>query len=187
MNKHIVKYLLALATIAFVGGGCNVDDYNEEYLDGFNPDKEITDVQVLKYTMTDADYASVASNAANKAIAEAAGPDAVAALAAVGTAKCFSEAASATTYLPAFLAAGYDSYLSNGSTVTVTYKNQRGEISEAITGIASASTYELKAADYEVAWGEEITADYFTPGKPAANYLPRILKEAVKNLSLIHI
>ena len=84
MNKHIVKYLLALATIAFVGGGCNVDDYNEEYLDGFNPDKEITDVQVLKYTMTDADYASVASNAANKAIAEAAGPDAVAALAAVG-------------------------------------------------------------------------------------------------------
>ena len=32
MNKHIVKYLLALATIAFVGGGCNVDDYNEEYL-----------------------------------------------------------------------------------------------------------------------------------------------------------
>ena len=40
MNKHIVKYLLALATIAFVGGGCNVDDYNEEYLDGFNPDKE---------------------------------------------------------------------------------------------------------------------------------------------------
>lgn len=181
MNKHIVKYLLALATIAFVGGGCNVDDYNEEYLDGFNPDKEITDVQVLKYTMTDADYASVASNAANKAIAEAAGPDAVAALAAVGTAKCFSEAASATTYLPAFLAAGYDSYLSNGSTVTVTYKNQRGEISEAITGIASASTYELKAADYEVAWGEDITADYFTPGKPAANYLPRILKEAVKN------
>ena len=131
--------------------------------------------------MTDADYASVASNAANKAIAEAAGPDAVAALAAVGTAKCFSEAASATTYLPAFLAAGYDSYLSNGSTVTVTYKNQRGEISEAITGIASASTYELKAADYEVAWGEDITADYFTPGKPAANYLPRILKEAVKN------
>jgi len=84
MNKHIVKYLLALATIAFVGGGCNVDDYNEEYLDGFNPDKEITDVQVLKYTMTDADYASVASNAANKAIAEAAGPDAVAAPAAAG-------------------------------------------------------------------------------------------------------
>ena len=84
MNKHIVKYLLALATIAFVGGGCNVDDYNEEYLDGFNPDKEITDVQVLKYTMTDADYASVASNAANKAIAEAAGPDAVAGPAAPG-------------------------------------------------------------------------------------------------------
>ena len=145
MNKHIVKYLLALATIAFVGGGCNVDDYNEEYLDGFNPDKEITDVQVLKYTMTDADYASVASNAANKAIAEAAGPDAVAALAAVGTAKCFSEAASATTYLPAFLAAGYDSYLSNGSTVTVTYKNATN-LAEEVVKLAAAETYTVSGA-----------------------------------------
>lgn len=181
MNKHIVKYLLALATVAFVGGGCNVDDYNTEYLDGFDPNPGVTDVQVIKHEMTDSDYSGVASSAANKAIAEAAGPDAVAALAAVGTAKCFSEAASATTYLPAFLAEKYGTYLDNGSTVTVTYKNQRGEISEAITGIASASTYELKAADYEVAWGEEITADYFTPGKPAANYLPRILKEAVPN------
>ena len=168
MNKHIVKYLLALATIAFVGGGCNVDDYNEEYLDGFNPDKEITDVQVLKYTMTDADYASVASNAANKAIAEAAGPDAVAALAAVGTAKCFSEAASATTYLPAFLAAGYDSYLSNGSTVTVTYKNATN-LAEEVVKLAAAETYTVSGADYQSVWGET-PANYFTPEKPLASY-----------------
>lgn len=181
MNKHIAKYLLALATVALVGGGCNVDDYNTEYLDGFDPNPGITDVQALRLTLADADYASIATNDTNKAIAAAAGPEAAAALAAVGTAKCFSEAASATTYLPAFLAKNYDSYLDNGSTITVTYKNQRGEISEAITGIASASTYELKAADYVVAWGEELTADYFTPSKPAANFLPRILKEAVPN------
>lgn len=179
MNKHIVKYLLALASIALVGGGCNVDDYNEAYLDGFNPNPEITDIQNLRYTLTDADYVSVASNASNKAIAEAAGEDAVAALAAVGTAKCFSEAATAATYLPAFVSQAYNSYLSNGSTVTVTYKNQRGEISQTITGIASASTYKVKAEDYQLAWGEEVTANYFTPAKPAANYLPRILKDAM--------
>lgn len=176
MNKHIVKYLLVLATIAFAGGGCNVDDYNEEYLDGFNPDKEITDVQVLKYTMTDADYASVASNAANKAIAEAAGPDAVAALAAVGTAKCFSEAASATTYLPAFLAAGYDSYLSNGSTVTVTYKNAT-DLAEEVVKLAAAETYTVSGADYQSVWGET-PANYFTPEKPLAGYANKILTGA---------
>lgn len=181
MNKHIVKYLLALATVAVVGGGCNVDDFNTEYLDGFDPNPGITDVQTIRLTLTDADYASIASNETNKAIAKAAGAEAEAALAAVGTAKCFSEAATAATYLPAFIAKSYDSYLDNGSTVTVTYKNQRGEISEVISGIASATTYELKAADYATAWGEEITAGYFTPAKPAANYLPRILKDAVKN------
>lgn len=181
MNKHIVKYLLALATVAVVGGGCNVDDYNKEYLDGFDPNPGVTDVQAIRLTLTDADYASIASNDTNKTIAKAAGAEAEAALAAVGTAKCFSEAATAATYLPAFIAKNYDSYLDNGSTVTVTYKSQRGEISEVISGIASATTYELKAADYEAAWGEEITANYFTPGKPAVNYLPRILKNAVQN------
>jgi len=118
--------------------------------------------------MTDADYASVASNAANKAIAEAAGPDAVAALAAVGTAKCFSEAASATTYLPAFLAAGYDSYLSNGSTVTVTYKNATN-LAEEVVKLAAAETYTVSGADYQSVWGET-PANYFTPEKPLASY-----------------
>ena len=92
MNKHI-KLALIFAAAALAGTGCTVDDYNDAYLDGFDSDQEVTDIQTVSYTLTDADYSSVANNAANKAIAEAAGPEAVEALAAVGTAKCFSEAA----------------------------------------------------------------------------------------------
>lgn len=176
MNKHIVKYLLALATVAFVGGGCNVDDYNTEYLDGFDPNPGVTDVQVIKHEMTDSDYSGVASNAANKAIAEAAGPDAVAALKAVGTAKCFSEAASATTYLPAFLADKYGTYLDNGSTVTVTYKNATN-LAEEVINLAAAETYTVSGADYKSVWGET-PANYFTPEKPLASHANKILTSA---------
>lgn len=86
MNKHI-KLALIFAAAALAGTGCTVDDYNDAYLDGFDSDQEVTDIQTVSYTLTDADYSSVANNAANKAIAEAAGPEAVEALAAVGTAK----------------------------------------------------------------------------------------------------
>lgn len=176
MNKHIVKYLLALASIALVGGGCNVDDYNEAYLDGFNPNPEITDIQNLRYTLTDADYVSVASNASNKAIAEAAGEDAVAALAAVGTAKCFSEAATAATYLPAFVSQAYNSYLSNGSTVTVTYKNATNLADEVIR-LAAAGTYNVTGENYKSVWGD-IPANYFTPEKPLDGYAAEFLSAA---------
>lgn len=139
MNKHI-KLALIFAAAALAGTGCTVDDYNDAYLDGFDSDQEVTDIQTVSYTLTDADYSSVANNAANKAIAEAAGPEAVEALAAVGTAKCFSEAAPAETYLPAFVSAGYNSYLSNGSTVTVTYRKATAQAEE-IVKLTAAETY----------------------------------------------
>lgn len=90
--------------------------------------------------------------------------------------KCFSEAASATTYLPAFLAAGYDSYLSNGSTVTVTYKNAT-DLAEEVVKLAAAETYTVSGADYQSVWGET-PANYFTPEKPLAGYANKILTGA---------
>jgi len=177
MNKNTAKYLLILAAAALAGGGCNVDDYNTEYLDGFEPGSEITDTQTFKYTLTANDYSTIASNAANKAIAEAAGADAVAALAAVGANKMFSEAAPASTYLPAFLATNYDSYLSNGSAITVTYKSQRGEISETVTAIGAAGSYTVGAADYQAVWGET-PANFFTPANPLEDYADGLLKAA---------
>lgn len=152
MNKHI-KLALIFAAAALAGTGCTVDDYNDAYLDGFDSDQEVTDIQTVSYTLTDADYSSVANNAANKAIAEAAGPEAVEALAAVGTAKCFSEAAPAETYLPAFVSAGYNSYLSNGSTVTVTYHKATAQAEE-IVKLTAAETYTVTGENYKSVWGE---------------------------------
>lgn len=175
MNKKILKYFLSCATIAVVGGGCNVDDYNDAHLDGFDGKPEITDVQTLKYTMIDADYASVAGNETNKAIAKAAGAEAEAALAAVKTNKCFSEAAPAKDYLPALLAGKFDSYLSNGSSVSVTYQNLRGEISKTVSALSKASMYALTDADYVAVWGKDTENTFFTPKENADKYLPGIL------------
>lgn len=177
MNKNMLKYLLAFATLTVVGGGCSVDDYNDAYLDGFDGKTEITDVQTLKYVMTDGDYAQVADNETNKAIAKAAGPAAEAALAAVKTGKCFSAAAPAKDYLPSLLASLYDKYLSNGSSVSVTYRNLRGEISETVTAICKASMYALTDGDYASVWGEGTENTFFTPKQNADKYLPKILAD----------
>lgn len=177
MKKNMLKYLLALASVTVVGGGCSVDDYNDAYLDGFDSNPEITDVQTLKYAMTDGDYAKVADNETNKAIAKAAGADAVAALAAVKTGKCFSAAAPAKDYLPAFIASMYDSYLSNGSSVSVSYKNLRGEISEKVTAICKAGMYALTDDDYAAVWGAGTENLFFTPKQNADKYLPKILAD----------
>lgn len=178
MNKNFLKYSLALATIAFVDGGCSVDDYNDAHLDGFNGKPEITDVQSLKYTMTDSDYSSVAENETNLAIAKAAGAEAEAALAAVKANKCFSEAAPAKTYLPVLLASMYDNYLSNGSFVSVSYKKLRNEISETVTALSKATMYTLSTDDYAVVWGEDTENTFFTPNENADKYLPEILAAA---------
>lgn len=175
MNKHI-KLALIFAAAALAGTGCTVDDYNDAYLDGFDSDQEVTDIQTVSYTLTDADYSSVANNAANKAIAEAAGPEAVEALAAVGTAKCFSEAAPAETYLPAFVSAGYNSYLSNGSTVTVTYHKATAQAEE-IVKLTAAETYTVTGENYKSVWGET-PANYFTPSKPLEGYADKFLSAA---------
>lgn len=175
MNKHI-KLALIFAAAALAGTGCTVDDYNDAYLDGFDSDQEVTDIQTMSYTLTDADYSSVANNTANKAIAEAAGPEAVEALAAVGTAKCFSEAAPAETYLPAFVSAGYNSYLSNGSTVTVTYRKATAQAEE-IVKLTAAETYTVTGENYKSVWGET-PANYFTPSKPLEGYADKFLSAA---------
>ncbi|MEG0789411.1 MAG: hypothetical protein RR258_04005 [Alistipes sp.] len=177
MKKNIIKLLFAVLAL-FVVVSCDKNDYNEDYLPGFNGDPEITDAQSLKYTLTDADYKTIATNKENVAIAKAAGEDVAKALANLGKSKCFTDLITAKTYLPAFLKAAYDTYLTNGSSVQITY-NTAVNAPKELAPLAAAETYTLEATDYAVAWGDKIKADYFTPGKPAASYLPRILKASV--------
>lgn len=78
----------------------------------------------------------------------------MAALAAVGTAKCFSEAASATTYLPAFLAAGYDA-TSRTARLSPLSIRMRPDLAEEVVKLAAAETYTVSGADYQSVWGED--------------------------------
>ena len=84
MNKKFLTQILSFVALALIGWGCEVDHYNEHMIDGYEPDNTITDVQTVNRTLSEGDYSAISSNSANKALAEAAGEDAVAALAAIG-------------------------------------------------------------------------------------------------------
>ena len=109
--------------LAFIGWGCEVDHFNEHMIDGYEPENTITDVRTVNRTLSEGDYSAISSNSANKALAEAAGEDAVAALAAIGKNKYFASADQAAMYIPGLLADEKNGYptFDNGSVVMVTY------------------------------------------------------------------
>lgn len=177
MNKNIAKYFLALATVAIASVGCEVNDYNDK-LDGFegNPPQEV--VQKTTYTFTAKDYTDIAGDKDIKALAEATGPEAVAALKAIGTNKFFNEAYS-RLFLPPYIAKMFY-YLDNGSAVKVSFAHQTQE-SEIIPA-ALKNQYELESEDYDGAWGNNNDTPFFTKEKPAEEFLPAVLKAKVKDV-----
>lgn len=165
-----------MAGVLFAASGCSENEWNDK-LDGFDGDQPITVVKTIEYTLTDADYASIASDKSNKAFAETAG--AANALAAVGSQHCFSAEAQAKDYVPALLSMSTFPYftLSDGSAVKVTY-NVSVDKPEAIARIAAASEYVISDYEYADAWGSEdnyIAA--FTPAVPAAKNITNILSD----------
>ena len=67
MKNHIAKSLIAGAAVLALAA-CDYNSWNEDYLDGFEtPDN--TDVKTVEYTLTAADYAAVAANKTNAALA----------------------------------------------------------------------------------------------------------------------
>ncbi len=179
MNKHILKYLLALVPMAFITA-CEVDEYNSEHFDGYNPDMEFADVQTFKHTLTDEEYAKIANNRINKKLAE--NNNLSDELKRVASDKAFSDKILAKDYLPAFLQEDFAYHLSNGSSVVITYNSLRTEYPETVTGVSGAKEYKLANTDYEKAWAEDgISAAYFTPAKPAERFIPEILKNTQAN------
>ena len=162
MKKHIIT-LFSLCAIALMGWSCETDFYNENYLDGYESDDTITDVQQIEYTLAEADYATIAKNSTNKATAEATGSEAVAALAAVGTNKYFANPEEAGIYIPAFIAATYPT-LDDTSVAMVTYRTAL-DVPAEITALNAAKTYTLAADDYKAIWGSE--TDYESAVTPA--------------------
>ncbi len=174
-NKVFSASLVALASLAVM----SCDDYNDQ----FNLDKTITDVRTTTITLASGDYATIAGNETNKAIAAALDQEAgtgtayADALAAVGTNGYFTTMASPEDYIPAFLAASNDYRLADvGSRFTVNvnyYKDPSGYLAD-FEGKA-IGTYDFGFYDYETVWGGN-KASYLTPS--TLSKIPEILASA---------
>lgn len=161
MNKKLI-YSLSAAALLLVG--C---DYNEKNFGDL--EEGITDIVKTEYTLTDADYATISTNATNKSLA---GEENKKALEALKTNMYFTDVISAEKYLPAFLAAQWYT-ADDGSAIKVTYKENLG-LPAYLTPLNAASIYKVTNQDYENVWGA--TFPFFSPAETAQKHVPAILK-----------
>lgn len=89
----------------------------------------------------------------------------------------FSEDKPAKDVLPAWLLGRYYT-ADKGSTAMVDYK-YAVSIPEYVLQISGTEPYTLDPADYQEAWGDGSSLTYFSPSKPAINFLPAILGKAI--------
>ena len=156
--------------------GCSENAWNDK-LDGFKEPSVYDKTENIDYTLTAADYKTIASNSTNKSLAAEAGEEA--ALAAIGTNGYFSSAAEARKYLPAFISNSSFPYftLNNGSSVKITYDLVTNQPEEVLAINAGVKNYTVSEADYQEAWGsEENYVNAFAPITPADASIPSILK-----------
>lgn len=160
--------LMALAS-------CSENSWNDK-LDGFE-EPTLGDVKTVAYTLTAADYKTLAGLSDNKAIA---GESGAAALAAIGTQGYFSTQEEAAAYLPALIASSNFPYftLDNGSSVNITY-DVAVSADATVTGLNAAKSYTVTDAQYLAAWGgnPEAFVKAFSPANPAADHLQAVLAE----------
>ena len=163
--KKILFFLACTLTLAscenyFIDKNLGGSDYNP------------TDVRTIDYTLTDADYKSIATNKTNidLALAECTvdtltglvDSTAYFAFLQIGTDLAFNKLAPADLYVPAFLTAKFPQ-LSKGSLFNITYKNSDGA-PEYLKTFASTTKYTLSNDDYDAIWGEGKTGThYLTP------------------------
>ncbi len=179
MNGSLLSAMIVAMT------GCGENAWNDD-LDGFkdlvNSEGTITatDVQTINYTLTDADYEAIAKLAANKALATT--DEESKALAAVGTNHCFSEAAPASKYVPAWFAATSSPFftLSDKSAIKLTYNESVGMPAE-VSALQSAVQYDLTTEDYISVWGSDDNfINGFAPSKQPSRSIPGILAGAIE-------
>ena len=162
MNKNIFSKIALMAGVALMGVGCQTDYFNETYLPGYENGGAITDAKNFELVLSADDYAAIAKNNANKAIAEEAGEEATEALAAIGKNKYFANQDEAATYLPAWLSASYPTY-DDGSMALITY-TMALDVPEDVQLMNAATEYTLTEDDYKAIWGSE--EDYATALTP---------------------
>ena len=162
MNKNIITRMLIAVVVALLGYGCESNYFNEHNLPGYENSGEITDVKEIALTLTDDDYATIAKNADNKAIAEAQGEEAVAALSAISKNKYFANADQVAAYMPAFLGQKYPVY-DNGSIALITY-TMALDVPADVVAMNAPAEYTLTEDDYKSIWGSDV--DYASAVTP---------------------
>ncbi|MCQ2313431.1 MAG: choice-of-anchor J domain-containing protein [Paludibacteraceae bacterium] len=145
-------------------------------------DLSIQDARSFVYDMAASDYAIVADNKANIALALSLDEDSTAykALQQIKTDKCFSDEASADMYVPAFIKNLYPQ-LSVGAQAVVNYTQMSGK-STYQKPFATASAYTLSDDDYKAIWGGRGAA-YIAPTTEAQlpDFLASKFPSAVEN------
>ncbi|MDE6685528.1 MAG: hypothetical protein K2J94_10240, partial [Duncaniella sp.] len=149
MKKHF-KYTILLAGCAAMLASCDENEWNDK-LDGFEVPTVFSSSETFSYTLTAADYSTIANSKTNKAIAEAKGEAAVTALAAVGTNACFASAEDAREYIPALLSLSSFPYFT-AENVKITYDLTDNQLPEVLAISAGVKTYDISKADYQSLW-----------------------------------
>lgn len=168
------KYIFTIVALTLGLTACE-NYFDNKYLD--NGDPRISVVKTIDYTLTLADYKTIADNKTNKAYA--AELDSVketdvyaAALTKVGENHYFNDIASADMYVPAFIYSKYPQF-DPGSICNITYLTDDGQ--PAYLEIYNQTIrYELKNADYKSIYGDD--THYLTPANEAqlTNFLPMV-------------
>lgn len=176
--KLYIKAALAL-TLGVAATACDENAWNN-HLDGFEENNTanppVEEVKTIEYTLTDAEYTTIAGLAANKTLA---GTDGAAALAKVGSLKRFSADAPASKYVPAFLESTNFPYftLTDGSAVRLTYKVAEAEPQDYLDA-QTPQTFTVTKEMYQTdVWGSENYVNAFAPSMPAADYIPTLLAD----------
>lgn len=176
--KSNIKSLLIAGGAALALASCSENSWNDHYLDGFEGGYTPTDVQTVSYTLTDADYARVADNRFNKALA--ASEDVSNALAAVKTQHYLNASIPAEKYIPNLLKDSLFKYfaLSDGSAINLTYR-EASELPETMKALNGVREYIVSDADYQIVYGS--STDYtpsFSPSHSASEFIPKVLADA---------
>lgn len=171
INQSLIAGLLAVGAVS-----CGENSWNNQ-LEGFEGNPDIVQVKTLDYTLTAADYKTLADNATNKKLATG---DTVAALKTVGTVGYFNQMVSPDKYVPALLRDEKFQYfgLSEGSAINITYQIAQN-LPQKMVDINAASQYVVSVEDYQKVYGsDENYAETFCPKYSASANVPKILNTA---------
>lgn len=176
------RYFLAAAAAVMTLAACN-DDYNDQF--DHIKDSSITAAITRAYTLSSADYETIAASETNQTLAEGfAAEDTLpscspAELEAIGSNHYFITDTAAQKFIPVLLTSKYSHLGDDGSVVSVTYKKLRYAADYMGLGEKNIGSYELSADDYETVWGDEVKASYLTP--KTIKKIATLLKDNISN------